>query len=270
MPPELRMPLVVAEKHITHQLLAGENLLFRPWDAQYFELTEKEVTEWVAATNQVFKSLFTTNEIADQFLAITGTIRGDALSETETHQRIFRDAMDHRLAFIRRLLNNLSIYATESEYREGALGTIHLICSHFHAVARQLRQRYQDRPTLEINDEYDVQDLFHALLRVHFDDIRPEDPSPSQAGASSRIDFVLRGEQIVVEVKKTRPKLRAKEVGEELIIDIERYRTHQDCRLLYCFVYDPDGHIQNPVGLENDLSRGDGRLTVKVEIFPKH
>jgi len=36
----------------------------------------------------------------------------------------------------------------------------------------------------------------------------------------------------------------------ELIIDIAKYRKHPDCKMLYCFVYDPDGNIRNPKGIE--------------------
>jgi hypothetical protein len=52
-----------------------------------------------------------------------------------------------------------------------------------HLVARQLRKRHRDRATLIIADEYDVQDLLHALLRLEFDDVRPEENTPSYAGA---------------------------------------------------------------------------------------
>ena len=37
--------------------------------------------------------------------------------------------------------------------------------------------------------------------------------------------------------------------ADELIIDIEHYKVHPQCRTLYCFVYDPDGCIKNPDGL---------------------
>nr|WP_281389354.1 MULTISPECIES: hypothetical protein [Alcaligenaceae] len=143
------------------------------------------------------------------------------------------------------------------------------ICSRFHLVAKQLRTRYSDRPSLLVNDEYDVQDLLHALLRVHFEDIRPEEWTPSYAGASSRVDFLLKDEQIIVEVKKTRATLKAKDVGEQLIVDIQRYRAHPDCKKLICFVYDPEGWVANPRGLENDLTRSEGDLEVKVLIVPK-
>lgn len=66
----------------------------------------------------------------------------------------------------------------------------------FHSVARQLRKRYNERPTLDVDDEYDVQDLLHALLRLYFDDIRTEEWTPSSAGGSSRMDFLLKKEKI--------------------------------------------------------------------------
>jgi hypothetical protein len=55
--------------------------------------------------------------------------------------------------------------------------------------------------------------------------MRREDPVPQRAGASSRTDFVLKKDEIIVEVKKTRPNLRDNEVGKELIVDIERYKA---------------------------------------------
>lgn len=155
---------------------------------------------------------------------------------------------------------------------EGKTNPVNLVnnlCERFHLVARQLRSRHKDRNTLDIQDEYDVQDLFHALLHLHFDDIRPEEWTPSYAGASSRMDFLLKQEQILIEIKKTRHGLGAKELGSQLIEDIDRYQTHPDCKALICFVYDPEGRIANPRGIENDLSSGDNEtLQVQVLIRP--
>ena len=77
-------------------------------------------------------------------------------------------------------------------------------CARFHLVAKQLRDRHDARNTLDIEDEYDVQDLLHSLLRIFFDDIRPEEYTPSYAGKSSRMDFLLKGYDTVIEVKMTR------------------------------------------------------------------
>ena len=109
------------------------------------------------------------------------------------------------------------------------------ICSRFHLIARQLRSRYAGRPTLDVQDEYDVQDLMHALLCLHFVDVRPEEYTPSYAGKASRMDFLLKQESIVVEIKMTRSGLGPKELSTQLIEDIERYKVHPDCQALFCF-----------------------------------
>ncbi|QDA30116.1 hypothetical protein EJ573_04040 [Paenibacillus polymyxa] len=143
------------------------------------------------------------------------------------------------------------------------------ICVKFHQVSRQLRNRHANRSSLNIEDEYDVQDLFHALLTIYFDDIRAEEWTPSYAGSSSRVDFLLKSEEAVIEIKKTRKGLEAKELGEQLIIDIHKYKTHPNCKHLVCFVYDPEGRISNPRGIEVDLNKKDGDMTVEVIIRPE-
>jgi len=143
------------------------------------------------------------------------------------------------------------------------------ILSRFHAIAVQLRQRHENRPTLDVSDEYDVQDLLHALLCIHFDDIRPEEWTPSYAGKSSRVDFLLKPEQTVIEVKKTRQGLGAKEVGDQLILDIARYSKHPNCKTLICMVYDPENRVQNPGGLEADLGCSSNGMRVEVIVVPK-
>lgn len=143
------------------------------------------------------------------------------------------------------------------------------ICARFHLVVKQLQSRHGGRDGLEINDEYDTQDLLHALLHIHFDDIRPEEWTPSYAGGGSRVDFLLKDEKIIIEVKKTRPTLKGKDVGAELIVDSQRYKAHPDCKKLLCFVYDPEGWISNPRGLENDLNKKEENFELKVLIIPK-
>ena len=71
----------------------------------------------------------------------------------------------------------------------------------------------------------------------------------------------------MVEVKMTRETLRDDKIGEQLIIDIERYRSRSECHTLVCFVYDPGRYLRNPRALEDDLSRKDDHLTVKVIVY---
>ncbi len=133
------------------------------------------------------------------------------------------------------------------------------ICDRLHIIAKQLTQRRDGRSTLIVKDEYDVQDLVHALLRQYFDDIRPEEWTPSYGGGSSRMDFLLKGHEIVVEVKMTRKGLLAKEVSEQLIIDATKYRQHGECKTLICLVYDPEGLVKNPRGIERDIGKLSGK-----------
>ena len=140
--------------------------------------------------------------------------------------------------------------------------------SKFHKVVQQLCARYKNRPAfVDIIDEYDVQDLLHSLLRLHFDDIRREERVPSHAGGSSTMDFLLKKEKIGIEVKKTREGLTAGKLGEELIIDIEKYQKHLECKHLVCFVYDPESKLKNPIGIMDDLNKQHGGF-VKVIIEP--
>jgi hypothetical protein len=115
------------------------------------------------------------------------------------------DAVETFSRTARRLVRQIQIKTQMHTITPGTaygLREIQLVCERFHDVVRQLRGRHDDRTTLEVTDEYDVQDFLHALLRVFFTDIRPEEWTPSYAGQSSRVDFLLKPEQILVEVKK--------------------------------------------------------------------
>jgi hypothetical protein len=131
-----------------------------------------------------------------------------------------------------------------------------------------MRNRYDNRSTIDINDEYDVQDLLYALLSINFDDIRREEWTPSYAGGASKMDFLIKDYSIIVEVKKTRKGLAARDIGSQLIEDIARYKKSQDCKTLLCFIYDPEGKLHNPNGFAKDIEKLDKELDIKVLISP--
>jgi len=163
----------------------------------------------------------------------------------------------------------LGLIKNNSTPKFDPISPLYNIFEKFHQIVRQLRYRYDSRETLNVKDEYDMQNLLHSLLLLYFEDIRPEEWTPSYAGKSSRIDFLLKDYKIIIEVKKTRKGLTEKQLGTQLIDDIARYQSHPDCETLICFAYDPEGLIGNPRGLENDLNRtNENGLNVKVIIRP--
>ncbi len=156
----------------------------------------------------------------------------------------------------------------DSSHKFDVISKIRNTCDKFHRVVKQLRSRWSQRKTLDVNDEYDVQDLLHALFQLDFEDIRAEEWVPSNAAKSTRVDFLLKKEKVVIEVKKTRKGLSGKEVSSQLIEDIHRYQSHPDCETLICFVYDPEERISNPRGIERDLNKEENGFKVEVWIRP--
>lgn len=67
-----------------------------------------------------------------------------------------------------------------------------------------LTHRRKGAQPLSFGSEYDVQDILHALLRPWISDIRPEEFTPSYAGSSTRMDFLLPAHSLVIETKIVR------------------------------------------------------------------
>jgi hypothetical protein len=144
------------------------------------------------------------------------------------------------------------------------LHTVVRVCDRFSSVATRFKARRKGRNALVVRDEYDVQYILAALLAVHFDDIRTEEPGGSVAGSSSRVDVLLKRERLLVEIKMTRDGLGEKELGKQLIVDIRQYEAHAECNTLVIFVYDPDRRIVNPTALVADLEATQSRLNIRV------
>lgn len=128
-------------------------------------------------------------------------------------------------------------------------------CNRFGDVARQLRSHRKNHSPLLLKDEYDVQYLLHALLKLHFDDVRPEERTQSYAGSSASADFVLPDIKVVIEVKFVRDSKDTKQIGKEIIEDIPHYEKHSDCERMFVLIYDPERVLKNPVGWKNDLEK---------------
>jgi hypothetical protein len=192
----------------------------------------------------------------------------ELVKRTLSHPVSIRDAIDAVTLYVA-LTNAVEHSLLSSGPNIGSVSTISALCRRFQLFADRLRTRQRSRPPLEITDEYDVQDLLHAILRLHFDDVREEEWTPSYAGNASRVDFYLPREQMIVEAKMTRRGLGQREVADELIIDKERYSNMEKVRDLVCFVYDPERRCRNPTALEGDLQEDSDRLRTTVIVCPR-
>jgi hypothetical protein len=114
-----------------------------------------------------------------------------------------------------------------------------------------LTYRRKGAEQLRFTNEYDVQDLLHSLLRPWVQDVRPEEYTPSYASKSTRMDFLLPAHELVVETKCVRDRQHAKNIGDELLLDIGHYAAHPTCKKLWCVVYDPQHLLTNPEGLSD-------------------
>jgi len=140
----------------------------------------------------------------------------------------------------------------------------------FHRFAKDLEHRPRGRKGIQLDDEYDVQFLINALLRMQFDNVKAEEPAPSMAGGATRTDFFLPEHGLFLEIKMTRDGMTARSLADELILDIARYRAHPECHAITFFVYDPRGLVKNAAALRTELSEIAGELPVSVIVSPSH
>jgi hypothetical protein len=131
-----------------------------------------------------------------------------------------------------------------------ALDTLEDVFRRLPVALAALRLDVRGRPGVVVNDEYDLQRIVHAVLCLHYLDVRPEEYGPSRAGAHPRLDFLLKEERIAIETKMTRNNLGPRRLGDELAQDILRYRGHDHADAYFALVYDPEKHILNASGFE--------------------
>lgn len=231
-----------------------------------------EVEQWREKTRTVIANLFgRPSPQLENFDDIRwGLTVISHMTQDSDWQQAYLGGLGSAEAQLKSLISEVEEFWPKEQEPVGAtpIANLEILFGRFQTVARQLRARHDDRTTLEVSDEYDVQDLLHALLRIFFNDVRTEPWTPDYAGGASRMDFILQEHGIVIEVKKTRPNLRAKPLTDQLLVDIMRYKVYPGVKLLVCFVYDPDNFLPNPAGIERDLSKKVDQLDVKCFIRP--
>lgn len=214
-------------------------------------ISGEEYSTWLMNCSQKLLSDFPDNPLTNDFIERAKNANGNFSSEYDKLMGILK-----------------SFEGIETNKTDLSIDCIlSMVLNRFHKMARSIKNRHANRSTLLIKDEYDVQDLLQGILRLFVDDVRPEDNTPSYAGGNSRIDFHLPEYDMYIETKMTREGLTDRKIGEELLIDIGRYKN--SCSTLVCFIYDPKEMLDNPYGLIKDLEKlSTEDLTVKVFVNP--
>lgn len=244
-----------------------------PGDAPNLPHTSKW-KEWLfrAGQDENTDSLTVLGNVLEEFMDLRPHDPEQAKAWEEQRARVVRALEDSGLRYYRfgRVLPqgvalddspNSAIPAGHTPIKPAAVEELLLvIIKGLRRAMHPLTHRRKGAVCLSFGSEYDVQDLLHALLRPWVGDIRPEEYTPSYAGTSTRMDFLLPAHRLVIETKFIRDRGHAKRIGDELISDIEHYRRHPECNFLWCVVFDPDHLITNAQGLKSDL---DGTHTSK-------
>ncbi len=152
------------------------------------------------------------------------------------------DAIDN--AMMKSFLTSLASRIGTSGITTG-LQRIEAALDSFSDLVLALSQRRKGKATIQVEDEYDVQDILYVTLKPAFPDLEREEPTPKDLGANKRIDLVSAVYKIVIEIKIVRDQKHAQSIFDEIKVDLQSYHTHPSCKELWFFIYDPEKLIQS-------------------------
>ncbi len=113
------------------------------------------------------------------------------------------------------------------------------VCRRLPQAARILAARSRTgHPAYLIGDEYDVQDLLHAMLRAYLKYSVQEDPLPKTAGTrSGRADISVEELGLLIEVKYVRSPADQKRIFDEYSQDLVLYASWPHLSTLIFLIY---------------------------------
>lgn len=153
---------------------------------------------------------------------------------------------------------------------KSAEDTVRQILNNFsNAIKKITTNRRVSHEPFTIADEYDVQDILYVILKPIFPNLKEEDPIPKVGGKSTKIDLILREENILIETKMIKSSDKnERNFIEELKVDIESYHSCQWLKTLFFFVYDPQNKTRDLSNFtELNGIRTKNRHTFNVEVI---
>ncbi|MCU0436363.1 MAG: hypothetical protein MUC49_00510 [Raineya sp.] len=120
---------------------------------------------------------------------------------------------------------------------------------------------------IKIEDEYDVQDILYVIFKSVFPNIKYENPLAKFGGTSTRLDFVLVEEGIIIEVKQiSESEISDKKFISQIKVDIESYHVLDYLNEIIFFVFAPKAiqDINSFMELEGERTIQEKTFNVKV------
>jgi hypothetical protein len=124
------------------------------------------------------------------------------------------------------------------------------LCERLHAAARILAKRRQGKDPFEITDEYDAQDLLHAVLRAYLKYTVHEEPLGKVGGGhSGRADIAIEELGAVVELKYVHGPDDQRRVVDEFSNDLLLYTKWPHLKHFIYLVYNSQD-LRDPEALD--------------------
>lgn len=133
----------------------------------------------------------------------------------------------------------------------------------FPALVGYANSRRPKGVVLEINSEFDVQDLLYFSLKPLFSDLVYEQPTEKGSAGYSVGDFSIPSLKLILEAKFVGEKAHVKARADEIHEDIWKYATQTDCESIVFFVYDPKLLIPDRVNYARLSSATGGEFKAK-------
>jgi REase_DpnII-MboI len=131
------------------------------------------------------------------------------------------------------------------------------LCKRLRFAAKQLTRRRAGKPDFNIGDEYDVQDLLHAIIRCYLKYSVQEDPISTVAGTkSSRADIAIEELGVLIDLKFVRSPNDQKQLLSDFAEDLVLYSKWPHLKTFVFCVYNSDD-LKDPEALHQLSGRKD-------------
>jgi hypothetical protein len=141
------------------------------------------------------------------------------------------------------------------------------LCTRLPNAARPLARRRKGKEPFEISDEYDAQDLLHAIVRAYFKYAVNEEPIKKLANTkSTRADFAIEALGTIIELKYARDPNDQARIVDELAQDLLYYEQWEHLKVFIYVVYNASD-LNDPEALDRlsgVRSHGDKQYEIHI------